>query len=69
MVVSEFNNDLKNILGSPYKIVHDSEKENEKEFRRGVFLNKRIAKGDIIRIKILYFLDLKLDYLFGIIKI
>lgn len=55
-VVSEFNNDLKNILGSSSKTVHQSEKENEKEFRRGVFLNKRIAKGDIISNKDIVFL-------------
>ena len=54
--VSEFNNELKNILGSPEKTVHYSEKNNEVEFRRGVFLNKMMSKGDIVSIKDLVFL-------------
>ena len=54
--VSEFNNDLKKILGSHEKTIHYSEKDNEIEFRRGVFLNKTISKGHVIGIRDLVFL-------------
>ena len=45
-----------NILGDSEKVVHSSESSNEKEFRRGVYFNKPIKKGETVQIDDLSFL-------------
>ena len=54
--VSKFNNEIREIMGSSKKSILEDEASNEKEFRRGVFLNKNLKKGDIVNLSDLVFL-------------
>ncbi len=55
-IVSSFNKEFHNIMGNSKKIIHKSEKDNEIEFRRGIFLNKGLKKGEIVKEEDLIFL-------------
>ena len=54
--VVSFNNEFLSILGDSKKVVHPSERSNETEFRRGVYFNKPVKKGEIVQIDDLSFL-------------
>jgi len=54
--VVSFNNEFISILGGSTKTVHPSEKSNETEFRRGVYFNRPIQKGEIVQADDLSFL-------------
>jgi N,N'-diacetyllegionaminate synthase len=54
--VVSFNNEFISILGDSTKTVHPSERSNETEFRRGVYFNRPIKKGEIVQVDDLSFL-------------
>jgi N,N'-diacetyllegionaminate synthase len=54
--IVSFNNEFTSILGDSMKTVHPSEVSNETEFRRGVYFNRPIKKGEIVKIDDLSFL-------------
>ena len=54
--VVSFNNEFISMLGNSTKTVHPSEVINETEFRRGVYFNRPIQKGEIVQVDDLAFL-------------